>query len=471
MSAMHLAITVVVKVDHTYTSLMRNSFVQRIFILPITLFAFVLSLVFAPLQVVAQNQADVWWPTNGAHVSGLQPFKAMVQGIPVEQYDMYWQVDNGQLNWMSNNYTDYPHKEASVELSGWNWKGSGPYQVTFVAKQGDTTIASQTVSIVVGSGPGITTVTQPEITVSSSPIEAPAQTALQAPVAQAPALNGLWVNPNSSAAAQANAWRTSRPADASAMDKLAAQPTAQWFGNWNSNISNDVRAVTSAAQSAGATSVLVAYNIPNRDCGGYSGGGSNSGDAYLSWMRSFASGITGSATVILEPDALANMTCLSHGEQQARMSLLSSAIDILKGAGAKVYLDAGHPGWVDTETMASRLQQAGLGKADGFALNVSNFIATSDNVTYGTSISQKAGGKHFVIDTSRNGLGPTSDYQWCNPSGRGSGIKPTTSTGNGLVDAYFWIKTPGESDGNCNGGPNAGVWWGDYALSLIQRGQ
>ena len=33
-----------------------------------------------------------------------------------------------------------------------------------------------------------------------------------------------------------------------------------------------------------------------------------------------------------------------------------------------------------------------------------------------------------------------------------------------LVDAFLWIKTPGESDGTCSGGPAAGKWWGEYAL-------
>jgi len=74
-----------------------------------------------------------------------------------------------------------------------------------------------------------------------------------------------------------------------------------------------------------------------------------------------------------------------------------------------------------------------------------------------------------VIDTSRNGLGPTADNQWCNPAGRALGARPTTATGDPLVDAYLWIKSPGESDGACNGAPAAGVWWADYALGLAQR--
>jgi len=61
---------------------------------------------------------------------------------------------------------------------------------------------------------------------------------------------------------------------------------------------------------------------------------------------------------------------------------------------------------------------------------------------------------HFVIDTSRNGLGPwTPDaaypdpQDWCNPPDRGLGLRPTTDTGDPLIDAYLWVKVPGESDG------------------------
>ncbi|HEU4841998.1 MAG TPA: glycoside hydrolase family 6 protein, partial [Ilumatobacteraceae bacterium] len=55
---------------------------------------------------------------------------------------------------------------------------------------------------------------------------------------------------------------------------------------------------------------------------------------------------------------------------------------------------------------------------------------------------------------------------WCNPPGRGLGVVPTTSTGDALVDAFLWIKRPGESDGPCQGGPPAGTWWRDYAVQL-----
>jgi endoglucanase len=72
---------------------------------------------------------------------------------------------------------------------------------------------------------------------------------------------------------------------------------------------------------------------------------------------------------------------------------------------------------------------------------------------------------------------------WCNPPGRGLGLRPTTDTGNPLADAFLWIKTPGESDGQCSRGrtdtggvdpewgivdPAAGAWFPQQALQLAQ---
>jgi hypothetical protein len=61
---------------------------------------------------------------------------------------MYWQVDGDQLNEMQNNDTDYPHKEVLVDLSGWNWKNEGPYNINFVSKDlAGNTISQKSVNI------------------------------------------------------------------------------------------------------------------------------------------------------------------------------------------------------------------------------------------------------------------------------------------------------------------------------------
>ncbi|MBO0916302.1 glycoside hydrolase family 6 protein, partial [Streptomyces laculatispora] len=68
-----------------------------------------------------------------------------------------------------------------------------------------------------------------------------------------------------------------------------------------------------------------------------------------------------------------------------------------------------------------------------------------------------------VIDTSRNGNGAPKAGQWCDPEGRALGTAPTTDTGQARIDAYLWVKLPGESDG-CKGA--AGSFSPAYAYQL-----
>jgi hypothetical protein len=51
---------------------------------------------------------------------------------------------------MPTNLTDYPHKESLVDLSGWNWKGSGPYRLSSVAKTAQgATLSERQINIIV----------------------------------------------------------------------------------------------------------------------------------------------------------------------------------------------------------------------------------------------------------------------------------------------------------------------------------
>lgn len=273
------------------------------------------------------------------------------------------------------------------------------------------------------------------------------------------------------ARAQAESWRATRPADAAMMDRIASQPIARWLGDWNTDVRSAASQHAARAHAEGALPVFVAYNIPNRDCGGYSGGGSTTtAGGYRSWVAAFADGLRGhKSVVVLEPDAVTAASCLSQAQQDERFTLLADAVRTFKAAGVTVYIDAGHAAWLSDAETASRLTRAGIADADGFALNVSNFISTAANVAFGAKVSARTGGKHFIVDTGRNGAGGTADGQWCNPAGQALGVNPTTKTGHPLVDAFLWIKFPGESDGPCNGGPASGQWWAEYALGLAQR--
>lgn len=286
----------------------------------------------------------------------------------------------------------------------------------------------------------------------------------------------FFIDPDGNAARQAEEWRADRPGDAAEMDRIAGQPVADWFGGWVADIRAGVDARVTAITGAGALPLLVAYDIPFRDCGQYSAGGQNDPDAYRTWIDAFAAGIGDRpAVVILEPDGLTLTDCLDEAQTAERFELLRYATESLSAEpGTDVYIDAGHSDWLPGDEDARRLALAGIDTAAGFALNTSNFQLTDDLVAYGLAVSDAigAGGTHFVIDTSRNGDGPWRSDEpeaWCNPPDRALGDRPTTDTADPLVDAYLWVKRVGESDGSCRGAPDAGQWYPEYALGLAQR--
>ncbi|MEU8664005.1 glycoside hydrolase family 6 protein, partial [Actinoplanes philippinensis] len=256
----------------------------------------------------------------------------------------------------------------------------------------------------------------------------PTPTPPASPSATGPAT--LYVEPDAPAVRQVRAWQAQgRTADAAALRRIADEPNAVWFADGNPGYQNRVRRLIAAAGAAGRTAVLVPYWVPQRDCGGHSGGGAPDAGAYRAWIAELAAVVRGRpAIVVLEPDAVPHVLdgCVTGPAAQERLTLLREAITAFKqGEGVRVYLDAGHPGWIkDVDRVASALADAGVHDADGFSLNVSNFETTGDNITYGTAISDRLGGKPFVIDTSRNGNGPApvderdDEGHWCNPPGR-----------------------------------------------------
>jgi endoglucanase len=363
-------------------------------------------------------------------------------------------------------------------------------------------------------------------------------------------------------------------ADANLIRELIETPQAVWFTKGTpKTVLQDVRNTVLRAADKGTVPILVAYNIPFRDCAQFSAGGATTVAEYKAWIDGFAAGIgNAQAVVILEPDSLGiipwynpfadrdtwvtnpNYEWCQPAEANPataaadRFAMLNYAVNKLKqNPATSVYLDATHSGWLGAGDAADRLYQAGVLNADGFFLNVSNYQLNSRLEKYGAWIAKciwfgdpgsgswgaghfewcasqyypanpndfstwtltdqwyadnvesqtwvpypgDAGLKHFVIDTSRNGQGPWTppphppgDAQdWCNPPDRGLGIPTTANTGSTLIDAYLWIKIPGESDGQCNrwaspGSPDpvrgmidpaAGQWFPEMALELVHN--
>ena len=327
------------------------------------------------------------------------------------------------------------------------------------------------------------------------------------------------------------------PKDAALIAEMEAVPRAVWFTSGTpAQVQQQVRQTMAGAAIERAVPVLVAYDIPGRDCAQYSAGGALDEAAYEAWIDGFTRGIgKGNAVVILEPDALGNMPSdcgLSSSvypfTDAERIAEIQYAVTALEAdPGVSVYLDGTHSAWQSVGTMTQRLLKAGVQNAQGFFLNVSNYQPTPNLIDYGAWISDciamvtdpsnpfygnpgacasqyypatesdfstwvlttqwyaaNMGGAvattHFVIDTSRNGDGPNSMAQyanapysqpasviatlasgnWCNPPASGLGLKPTASTGVPLLDAYLWVKTPGQSDGQCDSAGGVRAW--DY---------
>ena len=288
----------------------------------------------------------------------------------------------------------------------------------------------------------------------------------------------FYVDPTLPAVRQEIEWRAKGwTAKADQIAKISRQPQGIWLTSDADQVEQEARSVAQGAAAAGRTAVVVLYNLPHRDCNGYSAGGAPDPGAYRDWLAKVVRGLGRSApVVVLEPDGIAHALegCLSDEQRTERYGLLADAVRALSQQDdAQVYLDAGNPGWIqDLSALVTALRDSGIANAAGFALNVSNFYTTQETSDYGHRIAALLGGAHFVIDTSRNGNGPvTGDghdpQDWCNPPGRALGTPPTVNTGDPSVDAFLWVKDPGESDGACRpGAPPAGDWWPQYALDL-----
>ena len=383
-------------------------------------------------------------------------------------------------------------------------------------------------------------------------------------VAEVKDASGLYVpDPNPGAHDQiVDLHRNGQHADAKRIETLIETPQAVWFTKGTPEDVGRSVAIT-IKRAKHALPVLVAYNIPGRDCANLSAGGATTTAEYVAWIDAFAAGIgSAEAIVILEPDSLgllpSNCGAGFPFTDTQRFTELNHAVDVLAALpNARVYLDATHSAWLNVGDITSRLVQAGVSRADGFYLNASNYQFSANLVQYGTWISSCIalgpgadcpnqywnGGPlpsllaqlygewngvalsnygewsdtttvqnlntsainlryanalgaaspttHFVIDTSRNGVGPWAPpaypdpQDWCNPPDRGAGLRPTLDTGVPLLDAYLWIKIPGESDGSCARGlgpagttvdpewglidPAAGQWFPEMALQLARN--
>jgi cellulose 1,4-beta-cellobiosidase len=275
---------------------------------------------------------------------------------------------------------------------------------------------------------------------------------------------------------------------------------------------------------------FVVYDLPGRDCAAKSSSGELSADAdgEARYRTDFIDRIASEIrrypklriVTIVEPDSLANIaTNLSvpkcaAAEPVYRRSI-AYAVRALAMSHVSTYLDAAHAGWLGWDGNRTNIaaiykgvltEAGGIDKIRGFATNVSNYNVVRgddgrklepsdpcpDELTYVEKLSKSLAdvgivGKGFVIDTSRNGKAGirTKWGHWCNVKGAGLGARPQASPAP-LVDAYYWVKPPGESDGTSDpsaarydatcsspdsaaNAPQAGKWFESYFADLVKN--
>jgi cellulose 1,4-beta-cellobiosidase len=324
------------------------------------------------------------------------------------------------------------------------------------------------------------------------------------------------------------------PEKAAQMRAIAEQPTALWLDRIAAleALRDFLGAAMDRQRAVGrrVVPVIVVYDLPNRDCAASASAGEllaeENGEArYRSEFidpiaREIAKFPDLSVVAILEPDSLPNMAtnmevpkCSASADLYKRS--VAYAISKLSTPNTYLYVDAAHAGWLGwdgnreaiAEIFAEVLQMAGgPDRIRGFATNVSNYNALDGDWGAELEVSnpcpneyqyvQKLDetlrtkgitGKGYIIDTGRNGVAQTRSKwgHWCNVRNAGLGERPQVAPRR-LVDAFFWVKPPGESDGvsdpsaprfdescrsvdSADQAPQAGQWFADYFLSLVDK--
>lgn len=322
------------------------------------------------------------------------------------------------------------------------------------------------------------------------------------------------------------------------MEKLASMSTAVWIDKTDSIAKIDP-AIENAKLTTSQTGkksqlTIVVYNLPVRDCAANASNGELLSDQMDHYKHNFIDVIAGkleqakeqSFSIIMEVDSLPNLVS-NMGIETCQTAAplykegIAYAIKKFQLPNVSIYLDTAHAGWLGWKGNQKKMAQifkdvldmaGGVDTIRGFASNVSNYtplerigadrsepyyswndaLGELDFVSQLKDELAQVGitGKGFLIDTSRNGVNkPREDWgHWCNVKGAGLGqdqaIAPNTNGKASCVDAYLWVKPPGESDGTtdqssprydsmCGHGkidaPEAGEWFHEHLVDMIKN--
>ncbi len=281
----------------------------------------------------------------------------------------------------------------------------------------------------------------------------------------------FWLDSETPIAAAAAELNQAKADEARILSFLAVQSVGSWYRGPFESFSVRLAKQLSGANEQEAFALMVLDNLPYRDCA-TDKLKNDAAAEYERWIGSVTGQIADSKTVvILEPQGIARLDCLSAQLRQERLDLLRTAVGALKkGKNTLVYIDAGGPGVLKLADASSRLKSAGIDDADGVALNTGQYQTTEAVLRYGLSLRRSLGSINFVIDTSRNGKGLPPGAKACNPAGAAVGELPIEVPDDEEIDSFVWLKGPGESDGSCGRNePPAGTFFKARALQLARE--
>jgi hypothetical protein len=87
------------------------------------------------LVSAGDRDLEILWPRNGATLVDEEMLRARLRGWDLEDYDIYWYVDDSREELMWNEWDDgTPYKADIVDTWYWDWNGRGPYEVGFIAE-------------------------------------------------------------------------------------------------------------------------------------------------------------------------------------------------------------------------------------------------------------------------------------------------------------------------------------------------
>ncbi|KAF9885953.1 hypothetical protein FE257_012128 [Aspergillus nanangensis] len=343
----------------------------------------------------------------------------------------------------------------------------------------------------------------------------------------------LYVNPYYKSEVESLAIPSLTGAQVAAASAAAEVPSFNWLDT-NAKVPSmgeflkNIQAENAGGASPPIAGQFVVYNLPDRDCAALASngelsiadGGVEKYKAYIDSIKELLVTYSDVNTIlVIEPDSLANLVT-NMGVQKcanahdAYLECTNYAVTELNLPNVSMYLDAGHAGWLGwpanigpAATLFAGVYTDANSPASlrGLATNVANYNAFSattcpsytqesnvcDEKTYinnfGPQLASAGWDAHFIVDTGRNGNQPTGQVEWgdwCNVKNTGFGVRPTTETGDALVDAFVWVKPGGESDGTSDTSaarydahcglaaalqpaPEAGTWFQAYFAQLL----